>query len=224
MKKLYVSVDTTLQVAVVKDNFVVSFLEYDYDESSLDRLYSLVTSVGVDQAVFVVHGYYNDFDVQDAMSICELKIGGVMKSCFVSVDTIEKIYHLIEVTGICNYRIVDKMGYYAALKKNKVCMIDQYGDLAKIVTIVNGVQDVSYTRPQGVEQVLIRNCGSYTINDFIDINSYVESGLTQRWVNIDSITEKRALVALSLFAYTEEPSSNFFELKDDYADEVYPKQ
>lgn len=221
MKKLYLMIDDTLAVCIVVDRCVVSYREYLYTESILDQLYSQFISHNFDEATVVVKGILTEQVFQESYQTFRLDCGEKSFSSYISKFDVNKILHCLKASGVEQVRVVDKFGYYIALEKKNCCMIDTLGNAFAVFTFLTSfrdVRDVAYNSYQNLEKVLLNCSKKYSIQDFIDTTTHVDTHLVSYFRNYKSLgvaageNRSRVLATLGVFAYTELALASHFEL------------
>ena len=213
MSTLYVGVDSIITTMLTDDNSIIAYTEFTRDDTLLDKLYSLIMVCKPSKINFIIRGIYSDVADSDNIIGCSLSINNTVHYCNVSKPDVEIIRHLVQKTNVKSYRIIDRLGYLAAIKKNNVCYVSPYGDMTEIVVVANGVKDITYTRPLNVESVLLQNKRNFGICDFVDTATYADATLLSKWKNVNEITDKKALVAMTCLSYADTEASDFFELE-----------
>lgn len=213
MSVLYVGVDNVITTLLTQGNAIVAYTELERNEQLLDRLYSLIKTCKPTKVNFMVRGLYSDIRDDSNVIGCNLTINGTEYYCNMSKVDIDIIRHLCQKAEISSYRIVDRLGYFAAIKKNNTCFVSPYGDMTEVITVANGVKDISYTRPLNLESVLLQSKRNFGVTNFVDVSTYADVTLLSKWQNYSEIQDKKALVNITMLSYLDTDASDFFELE-----------
>lgn len=212
MINLYLNLEEVAQFLLTKDKTVVSYTEIEYTEDFLDSFYNFIKECEVDRVVILVHGFYCTTSDSNNFVACDITVNGSKYYCNVSNDDINALLKVCEKSGVREFKIVDFLGYCAALGLNDTSFVMPYGDMTEVVTVSNGIKDIVYIRPINLEGNLLQNKRNYGVSKFIDINTYADATLVGKFVGTESIQDKRALVGISKLAYTETEASEYFTL------------
>lgn len=214
MLKFYLELGAHAKTALVRDNTLIVYEEFDYTNDILDKLYNRLHSYNVDSFIVITNGILSTDSFSNAYKVFEMPSNGKTYSCYVSKTDIDRIAFLAKTLSIKDLRFVDKIGYYLTIKSDKTIFIDSVGGAYSCIAIGSDILSVSYNRYSLLESCLLHTATKFNTKNFVNVSSTSCQQLLKVYDNVENLDET-ILTTLSVFAYTNLSISNVFELKID---------
>lgn len=212
MIKLFLELGTCAKVAVVKDNFIISYEELELNNDILNKLHNRLQTYNVSEFVVVHNGILSTTEFQGSYKAYDMDVSGKKYGCYVSKSDVDRLVYLANTVGIKNVKMYDKLGYYLTIKGDAAIFVDSVGSAFSCVTISDRVLDVNYNRYALLQKVITSASSRYGINKILNVQTCYCTELLKSFVNTEGLDDE-VLATLSVFAYTGLPLADVFRLK-----------
>lgn len=194
MIKVFIDFADVVSLALKNDKQLCYFTTFDYSETVLDNIYSILSDVKVTSATVVLHGKLGGNDG----STLSLPGAGI----FESVTDVNAVDHLLKAAGIPAVEFFEFAGYYFSQGKQNVLFVDQEASIINLIVYKEQVITTQLCTEALLEQTVSTLYNRYELTEVIDVKNLIVPAFLNYFTNISSITDKSVLPVLSLFAFT----------------------
>ena len=194
MIKVFIDFADVVSLALKNDKQLCYFTTFDYSETVLDNIYSILSDVKVTSATVVLHGKLGGNDG----STLSLPGAGI----FESVTDVNAVDHLLKAAGIPAVEFFEFAGYYFSQGKQNVLFVDHEASIINLIVYKEQVITTQLCTEALLEQTVSTLYNRYELTEVIDVKNLIVPAFLNYFTNISSITDKSVLPVLSLFAFT----------------------
>lgn len=204
MNQLIVSLNNNIRLALMKDNMLVLYEEFDYQNDTLDYIFSVGENKNLDKITFVLPTIFSTQLYKDAYAKEESKLSYISGYFCLSADLMEKCEVLAKALGVKNICFIERKNCFPLLKQTGV-FVDYYRGDFLVYSFLNGkLLDFTKSSSVGINDHIRRMCLNYTITDIYNVAEYADVSLiNEKLCNVQNIKEFTVLQGLTVLLAAE---------------------
>ena len=200
----FLELGSCVKTALMKDDYLVSYIEFPYDNQLLDKIFNYYGKLDVDQMTVVTHGLISKSAYEDSYQLYKITINDDLYYCNVNKYDIHVIKHMAELMGIPKLIIVDKLGYYEQLSKTDCILLDRTCAQCLLYVKKDRYRAVQNSSFLSLDSAVKSFADKLSITDVRNVDTIIKKDLVQDIKGLDTISEEdkpRVLAGLSTFMY-----------------------
>lgn len=204
MIRAFVDLGNNVALMILKDKLVAYYEDFDYHEAVLDRIYSRLQNLAIDEVIVVLHGI-----------VCKQNTGHLkLHNLDVkeSTNDYEAFKHLFGALGISKVFFYEFAGYYDSQICDHYLIIDQETSQCRLSVFDGNYKYSQLTSFRALEQNVQMLCNKYSIQKIVDAKNFVVPQLLEYYDNLKHLP-KELYARFSLFAFTLTQASNDYLIK-----------
>lgn len=214
--KFFLDLNNRICIALVKDDYLVFYKEFDYSPDVLDQLYcELIAYSPIEEFIVVCHGTLSEKVLPGSIVSARLQPIRTRGSLFLlqSASDCNSLIHLAKVVGISNIRFVERMGYYTSLPMDG-CYTAYVAGVCEVFGVKdNSIVGYNLATLSSLDNMLKVACTNIGVPVCQNADTIIDTErMMNSFQNIHSVTDHHALFELTLFAYAASEDSNAFTI------------
>lgn len=202
MLEVFLDLDNSCSLMLLKDNNIILFETIQYDTKCLDTIYFILHNYKLDKATIICHGIRSNASLANSYVIHDFVIDSQINRSYVAVKDIDKLHYLFQKLNVTDIKIFDAMEFYSAvLPQNSCGVITNIDGSCSIYFKDTAKSELVQTKADLLEQTLLSICHRTNCTNIINLSDYVDYDCICNFSNFTSLTEIMLYAKLSIFGY-----------------------